>query len=174
MPSAWTLIDTSFPVFTGKERTRDQIPLILNYMYLLSEGLKYQLSNLNNSNWNSSALDNLKLETTADLVKQMTSATEEISGILNRLNSLSASILQLEQDIGTSERWQAEADRTMEDLDDRLADAEGTLMALEEVLQTDGDGGATVGSEGKILNLVGNVYLNGKLLTVGGTTNAVT
>ena len=165
MPSAWTLIDSSFPVFTGREKVREQIPVILNYMYMLSEGLKYQLSNLNNSNWNSSALDDLKVETTADLVVQMTAATEQIDTILNRLNSLSAQILQNEMDIGSLEKQQEETGKALEELDGRILSAEGSLQALEEVMQTDGAGGASIGAAGKDIYLVGNIYVNGKLLT---------
>ena len=165
MPSAWTLIDSSFPAFTGKEKVREQIPVILNYMYMLSEGLKYQLSNLNNSNWNSSALDDLKVETTADLVVQMTAATEQIDTILNRLNSLSAQILQNEMDIGSLEKQQEETGKALEELDGRILSAEGSLQALEEVMQTDGAGGASIGAAGKDIYLVGNIYVNGKLLT---------
>ena len=165
MPSAWTLIDASFPTFSGKERAKDQIPVILNYMYLLSEGLKYQLSNLSGNNWNRTALDNLKVETTADLVEQMAAAMNQISSILNRLNSLSLQLLQMEQDLGAMEKWQQETQEVLNDLDERTASAEGVLMALEEVLQTDGEGGASIGRAGVDIHLIGNVYVNGKLLT---------
>lgn len=165
MPSAWTLIDTSFPAFTGKEKVKEQIPVILNYMYMLSEGLKYQLSNLNNSNWNSAALDDLKIETTAELVEQMKAVTEQVTTILNRLNSLSAQILQAEMNIGEVERDQQSMQQSLEDIASALSSVEGSLMALEDVVQTDGAGGATIGGSGKNVYLMGNIYVNGKLLT---------
>ena len=40
MPSAWSLIDASFPTFTCDERVRDQVETMLNYMFMLAEGLK--------------------------------------------------------------------------------------------------------------------------------------
>lgn len=165
MPSAWTLIDTSFPAFTGKEKVKEQIPVILNYMYMLSEGLKYQLNNLNYSNWNSAALDDLKVETTADLVEQMKAEAEQITTILNRLNSVSAQIVQAEMNIGEIEKDQQTFQQALDDLADTLSSVEGAIMALEDVFQTDGSGGATIGKSGKDVHLVGNVYVNGKLLT---------
>ena len=165
MPSAWALIDTSFPTFTGKEKVKEQIPVILNYMYMLSEGLKYQLNNLSNSNWNSAALDDLKIETTAELVEQMKTVTEQVTPILNRLNSLSAQILQAEMNIGEIEKDQQEFQQSLEDIASALSSVEGSLMVLEDVVQTDGSGGATIGRSGKDIYLVGNIYVNGKLLT---------
>ena len=164
MPSAWTLIDTSFPTFTGKEKVKEQIPVILNYMYMLSEGLKYQLSNLNNSNWNSTALDDLKIETTAELVEQMKSVTEQITTIFNRLNSLNAQILQAEMNIGELEKNQQTLEKTMEDFSSALSSLEGAMMQLEEAFQEDDSGNITIGKSGKNLNFVGSIYVNGKLL----------
>ena len=164
MPSAWTLIDTSFPAFTGKEKVKEQIPVILNYMYMLSEGLKYQLSNLNNSNWNSTALDDLKIETTAELVEQLQSVTEQITTILNRINSLNAQILQAEINIGELEEDHKDLEKAMEDVSSSLASLEGAMMQLEGVIQEDDFGNITIGKSGKNLNLSGNIYVNGRLL----------
>ena len=166
MPSAWTLIDSSFPTFTGKEKVKEQIPVLLNYMYMLSEGLKYQLKNLNNTNWNSSALENLKVETTADLVKQMAAVVEQINSIMSRLNGIAAQIQQAETNISTLEKKQEELEQALAAMDERMVSAEGALMELEDILQPDGEGGLSIGSDGKNVYLVGNIYVNGQLLTL--------
>lgn len=164
MPNAWTLIDSSFPAFTGKERIQQQIPVILDYMFMLSEGLKYQLSNLNTKNWNSNALENLKIETTEDLVKQMTAVTEDISVALDRLNALTAQILQMEMDVGNLEKSADEHKESLTELDERLVTAEGSLQALEDVILPDGEGGAVIGADGKTIHLKGKIYINGVLM----------
>lgn len=164
MPNAWSLIDSSFPTFTGKERLKEQIPVILDYMYMLSEGLKYQLNNLNAKNWNSNALEDLKIETTADLVEQMAKVTEDISNGINQLNSLTARILQVEMDVGTLEKTVEEQGKQLEDVDERLTTAEGSIQQLEYVILPDGEGGAAIGKEGQALHLYGKVYINGVLV----------
>lgn len=165
MPNAWNLIDTSFPTFTGKERPSEQIPVILNYMYMLSEGLKYQLNNLNAKNWNTNALENLKIETTEDLVEQMTAVTEDISTAINRLNTLNAQLLQMEMDVGALEKQVQEQGDAIEEMDGRLVNAEGAIMQLEDLISLDDTGAATIGKEGQTIRLVGNVYINGVLVT---------
>lgn len=167
MPSAWSLIDASFPTFTGEERVSAKIPVLLDYMYMLSEGIKYQLANLSSKNWNSTALENLKVETTADLVEQMAAVCDDLSTITNRLSALDALITrmnQVETDIGFLEKSQEEMAQEVFELKTDLDNAEGDIRALGEVVQTDGAGGVTLGGTGKTLNLIGNVYINGKLM----------
>ena len=165
MPSAWNLIDTSFPTFTGKERPSEQIPVILDYMYMLSEGLKYQLNNLNAKNWNTNALEDLKIETTEDLVEQMTAVTEDISTAINRLNTLNAQLLQMEMDVGALEKQAQEQGDAIEELDERMVSTEGAIQQLEDLIAVDDSGGVTIGKAGQTVRLVGNVYINGVLVT---------
>lgn len=164
MPNTWTLIDSSFPSYTGKERMTDLMPKMLDYMYMLSEGLKYQLNNLNQKNWNSTALEDLKIDTTADLVKQMEAVTKDLSNVINRLNSITAQVSQLEMNVGALEDLTQEHTKQLEELDERTVELEGSMMALEDLILPDGNGGATIGKAGQTLRLVGNIYINGVLL----------
>ena len=164
MPSTWTLIDSSFPSYTGKERMTELMPKVLDYMYMLAEGLKYQLNNLNEKNWNSNALEDLKIETTADLVEQLTLVTEDMSNAINRLNALTAQIGTLEMNVGALEKQVQENTQQLEQLDERLTAAEGSIMDLEDVIVTDGEGGASIGKEGQTLRLYGEVYIIGVLM----------
>lgn len=160
MPSAWSLIDASFPVFTGEERARDQINVMLNYMFMLAEGLKYQLSNLNAQNFNTTALKDIQIETVADVEAALGDMLQEVDSIKNSIGSLRAAVGKLEE-------WQKEVIPKLE----ALAKAQGeqqdqidVLNKLKTIVIPDDGGGGTIGAEGKDLYLVGNIYINGTLV----------
>lgn len=160
MPSAWSLIDASFPAFTGEERARDQINVLLNYMFMLAEGLKYQLSNLNAQNFNTTALKDIQIETVADVEAALGDMLQEVDSIKNSIGSLRAAVGRLEE-------WQNETIPKLE----ALAKAQGeqqsqidVLNKLKAIVIPDDGGGGTIGAEGKDLYLVGNIYINGTLV----------
>ena len=164
MPSAWSLIDTNFPAFTGEEKVRDQVSVILNYMFMLSEGLKYQLSNLGSQNFNTTALKNIQIETTADVEEALGQVTEELTGVKNSLSTLLSGV-------GRLESWQKDAIEQMDalaeallDLADALADLQESLGQLKSIVRKNEDGSITVGSEGVRLDLIGEIYVNGNLI----------
>ena len=161
MPSAWSLIDTNFPTFTGDERVRDQVDVILNYMFMLAEGLKYQLSNLGAQNFNTTALKNIQIETTADVEKTLEEMLTEIDVIKNSVSSLRAGLSSLDA-------WQKTAAQQLKDLEDGQTDLGKSLKmlseGLEEIFRKDEDGNLTIGKEGISLNLIGSIYINGQLV----------
>jgi len=164
MPSAWSLIDASFPTFTGEERVRDQCNIMLNYMYMLAEGLKYQLSNLNAQNFNSAALKTIQIETTADVEKQLAGIIEDIDGLKNSIGSIRSKLTSLDT-------WAEEVDRRLEEIGSDLQTQGESLSAhavslekLDSLISTDGNGNATIGRDGAELRLVGKIYINGTLL----------
>ena len=161
MPSAWSLIDTNFPTFTGDERVRDQVDVILNYMFMLAEGLKYQLSNLGAQNFNTTALKNIQIETTADVEKTLEGMLTEIDAIKNSVSSVRAGLSSLET-------WRKTAAQQLQDLEDGQADLSDSLQVLSEglaeIFRKDEDGNLTIGKEGISLNLIGSIYINGQLV----------
>lgn len=164
MPSAWSLIDTSFPTFTGDEKIRDQISVILNYMFMLAEGLKYQTSNLGAQNFNATALKNIQIETTADVEAALEELVEDLLSIKNNVSSLRTSVSQLED-------WRDDAAQQLQDLSEgqnNLAETQrsmqGSLTALQSVVQKNNDGSSVIGAAGKRLDLIGSIYINGKLV----------
>ena len=154
MPNAWALIDSSFPTFEGDEKPKDQIPVIMDYMFLLAEGLRYQLSNLSAKNWNSNALENLQVETTAPLEEQIQQIGLQLTRLSNQVNGLSA----LSTKVGSMEE-------TLTQLKDSAEEMQKTLDRLLVVVTPDGNGGATIGTAGQELRLLGSVYINGSLVT---------
>lgn len=157
MPNAWAMIDSSFPTFTGKETYRDQVRALQDYLYLVVEELKYQLANLNAQNWNKTALEKLQQETVEPTNEEVTKLAEQITGITNRLTGLSTSLSQL------AERM-TDAEEELPKLWEGLELLAGDVDILREIVRPDGEGGATIGAEGKDIRIVGNVYINGILI----------
>lgn len=160
MPNAWSMIDTSFPTFTGKESYREQVSALQDYLYLVVEELKYQLANLNAQNWNKTALEKIQAETVEPTNEEITQIKGQITTITNRLTALSASLSQL------TERMDS-AEEDLPKLWEGLELLAGDVDALTEIIQPDGSGGATIGAAGKDIKLVGNVYINGVLYEQG-------
>ena len=169
MPNAWSMIDSSFPTFRGDESYKDQVHALQDYLYLLVEELKYQLANLKTDNWNTVALKKFQKDTTADTDEQVAELAKQLTNVANRLTALSGDLSKLSDRVGTAEETiKEEIPKIWEGLE-LLA---GDLDDLGKIIQPDGDGGATIGREGKNLRLVGNVYINGILwkMQQGDTT----
>lgn len=156
MPNAWAMIDTSFPTFTGKETYREQVGALQDYLYLVVEELKYQLANLNVKNWNKVALETFQKDTTAETDKQVMLLQEQLNNITNRITSLNTSLGQLMEKTDSMEE---ELPKLWEELE-LLG---GDIDSLTAIIQPDGNGGATIGKEGKDIRILGNLYINGTL-----------
>lgn len=164
MPSPWSLIDASFPTFTGDERAKDQVEILLNYMYMLSEGLKYQLSNLNSQNFNATALRDIQIETTADVEAALGDVLTELDVIQNSIGTLRSGLSSILE-------WQDSANKQFSDLSeqqksfsDALAAQEEDIKDLSSLIRKNSDGSIAVGSSGVVLHLLGQVYINNKLV----------
>ena len=157
MPNAWSMIDTSFPTFTGRESYREQVGALQDYLYLVVEELKYQLANLNTKNWNKTALETFQKDTTAETDEQVKLLQEQLLSVINRITALNSSLSQLTERVGNAEE---ELPKLWEGLELLAGDAD----ALNEIIVPDGSGGATIGKAGVSLRLVGDVYINGVLV----------
>lgn len=180
MPSNWSMIDNSFPTFTGRESPREQVIELKNYMYLLVEQLKYNLENLDTTNWNSKKLEQFQKDTTEDVeenvktVEQdlentaadlltLTQAVADIAARMNALEDLSDRMKRAEENIDFLEKEQQDMQQNLEDLNTAMDETQADLDELFSVFQRTEEG-ATVGEPGKVLHLVGTVYINGKLM----------
>ena len=157
MPSAWSLIDASFPTFTGEERVRDQVDVLLNYMFMLAEGLKYQMSNLSSQNFNATALKDIQIETTADVEAALEDIMQDLDSVKNSVNSIRSSLLKLEE-------WQKTVPKQFEDIASEQGKQDEAIAALQELITKNQNGSITIGAEGVSLQLLGSVFINGKLV----------
>lgn len=148
-------LDNGFPTFTGLESPQQQIAALHSYLFLVRESLQYSLSNLGKNNFNPKELQQMSDEQKTmmeQLLQQVYSQMKELSGQLGNLSSTVT---------GQS--------RTIGDLSDQMTAANESLEKLGQVLQVAEDGSTKLGSEGKRLDLIGDIYINGVLYEQGGT-----
>lgn len=180
MPSNWSMIDNSFPTFTGRESSREQIIALKNYMFLLVEQMKYNLENLDTSNWNSTKLKQFQKDTTEEVEQEvetvaqdltntasdlltLTQAVADIAARVNALEDLSERMAQAETDIAFLEKEQQETGQRLADLEEAAENAQADLDELLTIFRRTEDG-ATIGEAGADLHLLGNVYINNRLV----------
>lgn len=100
MPHPWALADANFPAFRGDEHPKEQVRQIVDYLMMLSEALRYQLENLDTSNWNTAAMADFQTATTAEVKKtaaQMTQALKELDEQVKKLSDLKT-LIQVDDD----------------------------------------------------------------------------
>lgn len=91
MPGGQVNIDALFPSFTGEESPREQTRVMLNYLRMLTERLRYQLDNLGKENFNAVALKQIQFETTEEIegrLGELTKTVEEIQSVIDTLGAL--------------------------------------------------------------------------------------
>lgn len=93
MPSAWTNVDANFPTITQDGDIREQILAIYNYMYSLTEELKYTLENLDRANWNDLAIENFS----SGFTEQIKTIDGGLVRALSLIEGLSESVQALQQ-----------------------------------------------------------------------------
>jgi len=172
MGSNWQSIDNNFPTFLGNENLKDQVKLLHDFLPILIESLKYQLNNLDASNWNTKAKETFQSETTKELEDAMDNTDTELAqvireleGVSERLSRLMAEMSGVELDIALLERQQQETRHQMNELQLEADECAAELDLIGQILIPNEDGSYTLGGDGKILRLAGTVYLNGTLLT---------
>lgn len=88
MPNIWTAVDANFPTIDENGDTKEQLSKIVNYMYVLQEQLKYTLENLDQSNWNGTALQTYSAETNAPVQEQQNSISEQLTEVNKEIERL--------------------------------------------------------------------------------------
>lgn len=150
MPSNWSMVDNNFPTFTGQETAREQVRMLGNYLFALTEQLKYNLANLDTSNWNQKAMQAFQKDTTKDVEEDLQEQGQTLEKINEVLEKMSEALKTLTETSEALAQWKEET--------------EPKVQKLTAVVQAAEDGSATIGTEGKELRLVGTVYVNGVLL----------
>ena len=154
MASNIMYLDTHFPTFTGRESAKEVSTTLLNYLKMLTEQLRYTLQNLDATNFNTDSLKQLKVETTEDLVAQVTEMGKSISDLDGGLNTLSATVRSMSSTV-------QEMSTTLETVAAQAQATAESLARLTAAVQADADGNVTIGGTGKNVELTGNVTVNG-------------
>ncbi len=171
MAGSFINIDTGFPTFTGNESERERTAKMLNYLRQLVDELKYTLNNLEEKNFNRTALDRILEDGTEDLREQVATLAAQLQQTNSNVASLSNRVGNLE---GLPARMTAAEDSIsgmqldIQTNTGAIADnayAIGLLsqaMAqLMNAISVDASGNATIGGTGKRVDLNGDVYING-------------
>lgn len=156
MPSNILSFDNGFPTFTGQESPQQQIAALHNYLFQVREGLRYSLSNLGKNNFNPKELEQMSEEQKTQMEQLLSQVYNQLNGISKQLGSLTETVNSHGTAIGG--------------LAQQMEQAGESLEKLGQVLQVAEDGSAALGSEGKRLDLIGEIYINGVLYEQGGTT----
>lgn len=142
MPSGYINIDAHFPSFTGKEDAKEQTAVMLNYLRLLTEHLKYTLKNIGAENFNETELKQIQTDTTAELEERHETLTKRVNRLAAAVESLSGSLAAL---TGLVEET-----------------IQPGLETLQEAVQVDEDGNIVIGGAGRSVELTGTVTANGR------------
>lgn len=170
MGSNWLVIDNNFPTFTGQESLKEQVRLLHDFLPIMIESLKYQLNNLDSSNWNAKAMQTFQKDTTKELEDAVDTTDAELAQVIRSLEKLETqlgSLLERQADIETDvallEKWKTEIQTQADRTEETVEMLETAVDGLERCITPEEDG-ATIGGEGQVIRLVGTVYLNGTLL----------
>lgn len=132
MPSNnWLSIDSSFPTFSGNEPMKEQISALQNYMYKLTEHLKYILRNLGADNWNTKELQDF-----AGTVAE--GATKDLAKVLAQMNQLKLTIDSLSSRVAGTENLSGRVTAVEEEVAALQAQKE---TVREDIIQLQTDAG---------------------------------
>ena len=103
MASKWGLVDNSFPTFREDEKLEDRVAKLADYLYILTEELKYQLGSVTQPNQNPTAYLNGRVSlTSTGLRNEMAGLRVEIAGLVVKLAELEAVAAQLQDEEGSA------------------------------------------------------------------------
>lgn len=167
MPSTWLVIDSEMPAFSKDVPMKEQVSQLQNYMVILIEQLRFQLSNLNASNWNNTAIKQFQQDTADTVTEEIENAVmtmEEIARTLEdlsgRLGDAEAQLVEAQTDIAWLEKAQEDLQELQEltrtendELRQRVSELEAAVESSEETV--------TVGDGVRPVHLVGEIYING-------------
>lgn len=99
MPSILNNLDTRFPTFTGIESTERKVNTIQDYLYQLTEELRYALHNIDTTNMNEQELDGFVQTITNPVYARIEDDEENISELAITAQGLSTRVGNAENSI---------------------------------------------------------------------------
>jgi chromosome segregation ATPase len=148
MPGNFLNIDAELPSFTGQESEKDMVQSMMNYMTQLVEQLKYTLMNLDKSNFNQTALDEISTGSAGNIAEQVQTLAAQLNQTNGRVATLSSRMQTAEGEINSIQH--------------ELSEHSDSIDALEGAVQVDADtGGITIGGTGTQVDINGDVFING-------------
>lgn len=146
MPSSLLNADTSFPQLDGNQSQEEKMTVIVNYLYMLLEQLRYTLGNLGMSNFNESELDAITKIITDPVYIQLSDTQGNVSALQVTAESLVSRMSDAEGNVSvlfqTSEMLASQISdnagnisiltQTAASLTARISNAEGSISTLTQ------------------------------------------
>ena len=178
MAGSFINIDTGFPTFTGNESERERTAKMLNYLRQLVDELKYTLNNLEEKNFNRTALDRILEDGTEDLREQVETLAAQLQTLAAQLQQTNSNVASLSSRVGNLEGLPARMTAAEDSISGMQQDIQTNAGAIADNTQTigllsqavtqllnaisvDAAGNASIGGTGRRVDLIGDVYING-------------
>lgn len=129
MPSNLQFADSAFPNLTAEQSQEEKTRVILNYLYMLLEQLRYSFGNLSAENFNDAALEEL-----VTLIREPVYV--QLSDLEGNLSSLSLEAGLLASRISDAEGNISSLTQTAQGLTSRVSNAEGSISTLSQTATT--------------------------------------
>lgn len=165
MPGNYINIDANFPTFTGRETSREQIQIMMNYIRSLVDQLRYTLNNLDAKNFNQNALDTIIEGGTENITEQIQTLAAQlqqtnltVGGLASRVGTAEGNITSLQGSVATAQTDISSLKGAVAidpDTGDVVITAAGDLSIVSTA------GGIAVGESGTRVDIDGDVYING-------------
>lgn len=172
MPGNLLSTDISFPSFSGKQSSDEKIEVILNYLYMLREQLRYTLGNLDAGNFNDTGLSEIGDTFTEPVYAKIEDTDGNVAELSATAEGLSSSITNAEGNI--SALYQ-----TSNSLTSRISSAEGSITTLTqtvngfELVAENGSASSTLSLKAGSTVLSSTLILFSGMVTFSSMNNAL-
>lgn len=162
MPGNYLNIDAELPSFTGRESEKDMVMAMMSYLTQLTEQLRFTLMNLDKSNFNRKALDEISTGSAGSIAEQLQTLASQLNQTNGRIAALGSRMQTAEGAIST---LQSDVGAVQEDMGS-LQESVETLAGAVQVDENTGD--ITIGDGQVQVDLSGGtVNINGEEADIG-------
>lgn len=163
MPSVWSGVDSNFPSFKEEESIKSKLAKIVNYIFVLTEQLKYTLANLDTTNFNSKGLEDITDETAAQILEDLDAMERRLGNLATIVSAMNGRITTVEgygQQITVMQGNIADLTQRIGSMETAVNQLVATMSNFVGLITVGGDT-VSIGGTGKNVNLLGTVKVNG-------------
>lgn len=129
MPGNLLNADTSFPEFTEGQSSKEKIDIVMNYLFMLLEQLRYSMSNLGRDNFNDAEFEDITNMITEPLYVQLEDDEKNIAALQITARGLTSRVTDVEGNV-------SQLTQTSNALMSRMSDAEGNISTLTQTSES--------------------------------------
>lgn len=105
MPGNLLSVDTAFPTFTSEQSNEEKLDVVINYLYMLMEQLRYALANLGAGNFNDAELDEIGIKITQPIYADLENAAGAIADLTLTADQLTSQLEDAEGNISSIDQY---------------------------------------------------------------------